>query len=845
MSSLVQNQFSNTPLDTPGTSAPAAPSYLINTGDTPVSKSAADSVSVTSISAVSKSSAAPQNTTMADPYSSYLNPQDVIYLEGLAYSGYWDEVKSFIQLKIDQLHQQAANASDSATANTLEATADQFQQFLGMNNSQINQVLFGSSGQLNPNNLTNIYSGYTPSASDSVGTIIEGNRHNLINTMLDEQNYITPVYTHVMQAPFNQYFSHDEVMQLQGFADANDLAGMQNLVKNKIKNLQQQAFWETDSATANTMEATADQLQTFLDQGQGMISNNFQVMPTGYFTFNENRWSNDMKQLQRWNNLMAVLAKLQTSINESVNIVNQEMIQQLTYKSMNLEQMVQKENAFFTKFAGQQVRQYVDTVSAHNQFIYEKEKAQAQKILNDPATEMVISLFGFVANIVGLVLTLGVGAPVIGAITQGVTNTAIQKLTSEDDVAYQKRLAEIEEQLAQARETQNKQAQKEQKEIEQKRKEYQKALAEGQATEIMMVEALQLSIDLGVDSINSANFVGITANGYQELARGKVLLLQAQLQSLLYVMEFIQKIEKERKNAHGRVHQEMTGVKGYKSGSLEANVTAQSEELLKTFQRKLGYLQETVSSFNQARQSYENAKAAEATLVGRISNSILTSMFGVLSPLTGNYYLGVFNGGISGYLNYQTTKNVNRNKRNNDPGNVTHMSDGSAANLEDFNVDSAVSSLNPTGNDLSGEIQTLVNANMQNLNTAIVPVSKNRLRFDQSVVAIMARKIETMRRIERAYTTLKQEQISAHGRVHSQMSEGSEDYEVSDTAQKIVGQKFDMYTQAYQQKSASMQEKIQAHNQMILVWFWIGIKPPAKVTFAGSFSFKLERIRKL
>jgi hypothetical protein len=210
------------------------------------------------------------------------------------------------------------------------------------------------------------------------------------------------------------------------------------------------------------------------------------------------------------------------------------------------------------------------------------------------------------------------------------------------------------------------------------------------------------------------------------------------------------------------------------------------------------------------------SEVADAVLKGGRHNGIISGMFGALSPITGNYYLGAGTGALNGYLNYRNTKKVTNEKKNYDPDRLVSMQSGGAVQVTDFEVEGAIAGIEVNDNSpLGNEIRNLISTDINSLNYATTKTSRNRMRFDYTTAAVVARKIDTLRRIEQALVTLRHEKNSARGVVHSQMSEGAESYESSDTAQKIVSQKYDLYTQAYQMKSSSIQERIQAHNQRI------------------------------
>jgi hypothetical protein len=644
--------------------------------------------------------------------------------------------------------------------------------------SELNDVLFSGSGYVPPapatpatNNpspfeQTGQFSPYQQTPTDSVVTIINGNRKNVLTQLLDPKNFTKLYVAKKLKDPYQILFTEDEIKNIQSMAEANDLTGIKNFLTNKKNDFQNLLNNETDPDRRATYRNRVETYQNLIDMDQNLIPTAFNDQTTGFLLFDEQKWKDARDRLNKWNNLTAVLAKLVQFKGDGHNIVSQEMLSISGYTQMNIDQTVAKENEIFNKFADKKLSENLDAINNHNEKLSNDLKRIAkEEELNDPMTEFWTNLGGsliaIVAAIFGGALSLGAAAVVASSTISAGASVAIQKFTSEDDIKYQKRIAEIENKLADVREAQAQQNKEQAQVIQNKKNDFNQMMQINDQKGMITAMALSLGIDIAMDGMNLEEVTTSTANGYQEIARAKVLRIQEKVRQLQALMNHLKNLNQNRRKNRNLVHQEMTGSEGPKSSeSFEQAFQTEVNQKLQLLSRKQQLIEQSVNTYNQARRALEQAKKAEKSLEGRLMGSLVSGFLGGLVPI-GGIAVAAASGVTGGVLNYESTLNAENSEKKFDPGQIDWTTASQSGFTQaDFDLDSLLQQKQQQiGNQINLDVQSLLIQSMldgtQTKDMAL-NVSQDRKMFNGMAVSAVQQKMEILNRLQNAFLALKE-----------------------------------------------------------------------------------------
>jgi len=776
---------------------------------------------------LSQASSSSPPTKMSSYYSPYFSASQIAEMEQLASAGQWDGVKKIIY---DRMYDLLLNGGVDGK----DIVDNKLRPLYQMSESDFNQALFLGTGisttPTNPAqsnspfvNTTGTFPNYQQTPNDSIITIITGQRKNIINELLNSANF-TKVY---IKNKINAYYApfitdENDIKDLSKLAEANPPDDVQ--IKNKIKSIIENNYTTATTQGGNSsLIEKANKLKPLLNSAN-TFDDLFIPETTGFLLFDEQKWKDARDRLNKWNNLTAVLAKLVQSKGDGHNIVSQEMLSISGYTQMNIDQTVSKENEIFNKFADKKLSENLDAINNHNEKLSNDLKRIAkEEELNDPMTEFWTNLGGsliaIVAAIFGGALSLGAAAIVASSSISAGASVAIQKFTSEDDIKYQKRIAEIENKLADVREAQAQQNKEQAQVIQNKKNDFNQMMQVRDQTGMITAMALSLGIDIAMDGMNLEEVTTSTANGYQEIARAKVLKIQEKVRQLQSLMNHLKNLNQNRRKNRNLVHQEMTGSEGSKSSeSFEQAFQTEVNQKLQLLSRKQQLVEQSVNTYNQARRAMEQAKKAEKSLEGRLMGSLVSGFLGGLVPI-GGIAVAAASGVSGGVLNYEATLNAENSEKKFDPGQIDWSTAAQSGFTQaDFDLDALLQKKQQQiGNQINLDVQSLLIQSMldgtQTKNMAL-NISQDRQMFNGMAASAVQQKMEILNRLQNAFLALKEQTMQSRGSIHSEMSDVVSEKSLTST-KAIYRSEYDFYLQNLGQKTAQIQEKINASNQKV------------------------------
>jgi len=807
-------------------SVPLVQSYLMN-DDSTISANYVTNVSMSLSVAptATPSTPAPQVTDLQPPYTYHLSAEDIARVNNLATQGKWDEIKQIFVGALNSYRSQLADAP-LVQIGPLQSHVDALSP---IENYSVDQIasLFGvtlpPALPAAPPPKPTIFTPYNAQPTDSIYSIISGNRKNALNELYDDSQFKDMYWMPNLNGQWEGVFGDSDVKELKQYADSNDVTSTQNFLNQKRSEYAAKANDPNSSLIeVSTYSGRVNAIDSILSTGNNVIGTLFTKSPSGFLLFNEQKWKDARDRLNKWNNLTSVLAKIVQSKGEGHNIVSQEMLSISGYTQMNIDQTVAKENEIFNKFADKKLSENLDAINNHNEKLSNDLKRIAkEEELNDPMTEFWTNLGGsliaIVAAIFGGALSLGAAAVIASSSISAGASVAIQKFSSEDDIEYQKRLAKIDDDLAQVRAAQAQQNREDAQKIQNKKNEFSQMMQIKDQTGMIAAMALSLGIDIAMDGMNLGDVSANTANGYQELARAKVLKIQEKVRQLQSLMNHLKNLNQGRRKSRNAVHQEMTGAEGPKSSEgFEQAFQSEINQKLQLLTRKQQMIEQSINAFNQARRALEQAKKAEKSLEGRLVGSLMSGFLGGLVPI-GGVGMAAASGVSGGVLNYEATSNAENSEKKFDPGQIDWTTASQKGLTQsDFDLETLLTQKQQQiGNQINLDVQSLLIQSMldgtQNKNMTM-NVSQDRQMFNGMAASAVQQKMETLNRLQNAFLALKENTLQSHNTVHSEMSDVAGEKNLTNT-KAIYRSEYDLYLQNLTQKTAQVQEKINAHNQ--------------------------------